>query len=169
MRVGQELFCDRSASIKIILSFALFLAVLTGCDLEKINRDNLSKRTASLYEIYFNGSRDDARQSLQEAARLLEGAKLSASFEEGRAFTLFLVNGRLHALERRAGSNDMAQVYLVKARFWALRSEELHGDSPAECIVYLEKFASEEKLMPFIDKWDKDANKGNSPRYIQAP
>lgn len=155
--------------MKIILLFALASVVLTGCDFEQIGRDNLGKQTSRLYEIYLNGGRDDARRAAQEANRLVEATKFSPSYQEHQSFALFLGYARLYALERRSGSNDAAQMYLVKARYWALRSEELHGDSPAECNAYLTKFAAESTLMDFIDKWDKNANKGNAPRYIQTP
>jgi len=157
------------APMKVVLPFVLLLMVLTGCDPERIARDNLAKQTSNLYHVYLNGGRDEARHSLQDAIRLIEDTQVSPPFRKGQAASLFLGYARLYALERRAGSNDMAQVYLVKARYWCLRQDELDGDNAAGCNAYLAKFAAEDKLMDFIDKWDKGANNGKGPRYIQSP
>jgi hypothetical protein len=127
------------------------------------------RQTSRLAEGYFAGGRDEARRSTEEANRLVESAKLLPQYQEGQAFTLFLGYARLYALERRAGSNDVAEAAITKARYWCLRSAELHGDTPVECIAYVDEFADEEKLMAFIDKWDKNANHGDEPKYIHQP
>src|SRR5579863_443098 len=155
--------------MKAALISMLALLVFAGCDPEQIARDNLLKQTDSLYRVYINGGRDEARRSLQEAVRLIENTPVSPPFQKGQAWSLFLGYARLYALEHRAGSNDMAQIYFVKARYWCLREEELDGDSPSGCNAYLAKFATEDKMLEFIDKWDKGANNGKGPRYIQSP
>jgi hypothetical protein len=153
-----------------LIQVVVFGAVmLTGCDFNRIPKSNLEKQTSGFYEIYFNGGRDDARRSIQEANRLIEEAKLAEQQREGQAFALFIGYARLYSLERKSHNDDMAQLDLIKARYWALRSEELHGDTPAECNAYVAKFASDDNLVTFIDKWDRDANNGKSPKYTQSP
>ena len=129
----------------------------------------MAKEEARLGDTYFTGGREDARRSIQEYARLLEGTSLLPQYQEGQAFVLFLSYARLYALERRAGNNDTAHIALIRARYWFLRSDELHGHSAAECAARVEKFASEDTLIGFIDEWDKKANHGTEPRYIHQP
>ncbi len=155
-------------SAKLIVPLISVLAVFSGCDREEARRRDLGRQTAALYEIYMHAGRDTARRSIVEANHLVEGVKLS-NFEERRAFALFLGYGRLYALDQRAGSNDLAQLDLTKARYWALRSRELAGDAPGESAKYLEKFANGDRLLVFIDDWEKKANDGKEPSYVQRP
>ena len=155
--------------MKAALISVLAFFVFAGCDREQIVRDNLLKQTDDLYRVYLTGGREEARRSLQEAVRLIENTSVSPPFQKGQAGALFLSYARLYALERRAGSNDMAQIYFTKARYWCLRQDELDGDSPSGCNAYLAKFATEDRMTDFIDKWDTGANNGNRPRYIQSP
>ena len=94
---------------------------------------------------------------------------MEQQYQEGRAFTLFIGYGRLYALECNAGNYDMSQIDLIKARYWALRSEELRGESSAECLTYLAKFVTEDNLLVFINKWDKGSNNGVDPKYLEDP
>jgi hypothetical protein len=151
------------------ISSALALVVITGCHSESARRQELGRRTGDLYEIYLNGTREDARRSIVEANRLIEQASFS-DWEENRAFALFLGYGRLYSVDHRAGSNDLAQADLIKARYWALRSSEFHGDAASEADRYVEKFAGDgDKLLTFIDKWERGANHDKDPKYIIQP
>jgi len=153
---------------KVILTLLLAIAVTNGCDPEDARRRDFGRQTEELYQIYLNGGRDEARRSMVEANRLVEEVKLS-DFEPHRAAVLLLGYGRLYALDYRAGSNDMAQADLIKARYWALRSSELSGDTPGESEEYVEKFTGGNRLIEFVDSWEKNANHGREPRYIQHP
>jgi hypothetical protein len=154
--------------LRIFLSLAVMLVLTTGCPSEHTKRIELGNRTDRLYEVYINDGRDEARRSILEANHLFEDAKLS-DFEESRAFILFLGYARLYALDYRAGSNDMVHADLIKARYWCLRSRELHGDTPGESDEYVDKFAGEKVLINFIDNWDKSANHGHDSNYIMHP
>jgi hypothetical protein len=169
LEVADSMVGHNGVSMKLFLYIAFMLLVLPGCDSDQTVRDNLMKQTSSLYGVYLAGTQDEARRSIQEANRLIENAKLSPQFEQDRAYALFLGYARLYSLERGAGNNNVAQAGFIKARYWCLRSSELHGDSPSDCITYVEKFATEEKLLAFIKKWDRDTNHGKDPRYIQSP
>jgi hypothetical protein len=139
-------------------------ATLCSCNPNQTTNQNLEEKTADLYRIYLNGSRDDAYRSTHQAISLIENAKFSPSIQEQQTFAIFL-----YSLDRFCGSNDLSDLDLIKARYWAVRSEELHGDSPAECNTYLEKFATGDHLFAFIKKWDKDANNGRDPTYMRPP
>jgi hypothetical protein len=102
---------------KVTLLLALALAAFTGCcSSEQARRQELGLKTGALYDIYLNGGRDQARQSIVQANRLIEEVKLP-NFEEDRAFVLFLGYGRLYSIDYRAGSNDLAQADIIKARY----------------------------------------------------
>ena len=154
---------------KPTLLLALALAAFTGgCSSEQATRRDFVLKTNALYDIYLNGGRDQARRSIVEANRLIEEVKLP-DFEADRAFVLFLEYGRLYSIDYRAGSNALVQADIVKARYWCLRSRELSGDTPDESIRYVDKFSGPDKLLAFIDKWEKGANHGKQPRYIDHP
>jgi hypothetical protein len=153
---------------KLVLFPALVIVVAAGCTSERARREDLGSRTDSLYEDYMNGNRTEARRSIVEANRLVEQVKLS-NFEQDRATFLFLNYGRLYSIDHRAGSNDLAQADLIKARYWCLRSSELNRDAPDESIRHVEKFTKPEKLLDVIDQFELTANHGKQPRYIDHP
>ena len=63
----------------------------------------------------------------------------------------------------------MAQVDLIKARYWYLRVRELNGDAPAKTRASVETFAAEDKVVAFVDEWDKKHTDGKGPRYVRQP
>jgi len=153
---------------KLTTLLLLVLAILSGCASEEARRRELGKQTDELYAAYLDGGRDEARRSIVQANRLVEEASIS-HFEENRAFALFLGYGRLYALDHRAGNNELAELDLIKARYWALRSSEAHGDTPTEVAKYVDRFATSDRLLEFIDTWERKANHGREPKYIQHP
>jgi hypothetical protein len=151
------------------LFFIAFLVMsLTGCKSDQIRQKPLDvgPECERLYQVYLDGGQAEAHDSLVEIIKLIEDAKLSPNAE---AIGLWLANGRLFVLEKRSGNAAVSQSALVKARYWALRRAELSGDSPTDAMSYVEKFASEDGLVVFLDKWDRDHNDGHLPKYTQKP
>lgn len=155
--------------MKFLFIIGILIVALSGCDNDQASRDKLGKQTSRLFQIYLNGGRADARRAAQEAIRLIENTRFPTSMGEQQAFAVFLGYARLYAIDRRASSNNLAQIDLVKARYWGLRTQELHGDSPQGCLTYISKVATEDTLMDYIDGWDKGANEGKPPKYIASP
>ena len=147
------------------LLIATLAVTLFGCASERAQRPAvLSEQCDQLYQTYVDSGEEDARRSLQQVVQLIETAALRP---EATAHGLWLGYGRLFVLEERAGRLDAAQAALTKARYWCLRKAELSGDSSSEAVAYLERFASKDGLMTFVDKWDKDHTGGRGARYFQ--
>lgn len=159
---------------RLLLLFSIIF--LAGCPSEheklvanQTAYQNLLKQTDQLYKDYFNGTSEEARRSLQKIILLVENSRLAPEMQKGRAAVLFLAYGRLYALDRRVGNDDSAQIDLVNARYWCMRKDELDGDTPTGCAAYLAKFASTDTLVHFVNGFDRGANNGNLPRYVQTP
>jgi hypothetical protein len=151
------------------LSLIAFLVLsLTGCASQQVHQKpmDVGAEDARLYQIYLNGGQGEAHDSVVEVIKIIESAKLSPSSE---ALGLWLGYGRLFVTEKRAGNVAIAQSALIKARYWALKRAELSGDSPADAMSYVDNYASEDGLMTFIDKWDREHNDGHLPKYAQKP
>jgi len=147
------------------LLIASLVVTLLGCASERPQRPAvLAEQCDQLYQTYVDSGEDEARRSLQQVIQIIEAATLRP---EATAHGLWLGYGRLFVLEERTGRVDAAQVALMKARFWCLRKAELSGDSSAEAVAYVERFASKDGLMTFVDKWDKDHTSGRGARYFQ--
>ena len=150
---------------------ALFLVapivVLSGCSQDQpAPKKDVNKELNGLYQAYLSGGRDDARQSLQAAIHLVQTGEMHPDDE---AWGLWLGYARLYALERRAGSNELAQVDLIKARYWYLRVLELSGDTPPKTLASVKKSAAADKVVAFVDEWDKKHTDGKGPRYVHQP
>jgi hypothetical protein len=153
--------------LRIVAILVLVLATEAGCGSnQNAQRKEFDEKCRNVYQGYLHGGRNEARQSLLELIPMIENSNLPP---DTKAPLLYLQFARLYALERRAGSNDLAQVALIKARYWRLRTAELDRHTPAEAVAEVERTAAEDKLMAGIDKWDKDSNGGKSPSYIQQP
>lgn len=151
--------------MRILLFISCFAVLLAGCSQRaQPQPQDVAAECDRLYQVYLNGGQDEARLSLLDAIHVIESAKLSPKAE---AHGLWLGYGRLFVLEKRAGSNDVAMAALEKARYWCLRKAEISGDPPAEARAYAEKFACEDGLTAFIDKWDENHTAGRGARYIQ--
>ena len=144
---------------------ATLAVTLFGCASEHAQHPAvLSEQFDQLYQTYVDSGEDEARRSLQQVIQMIESATLRP---EATAHGLWLGYGRLFVLEERTGRVDAAQVALMKAQYWCLRKAELSGDSSAEAVAFVERFASKDGLMKFVDKWDKDHTGGRGARYTQ--
>jgi hypothetical protein len=146
-----------------------FLAMsLAGCQSHRAHQEpaNVGAECDKLYQIYLDAGQAEARNSILEIIRIIENGKLSPQAE---ATALWTAYGRIFVMEKRAGNKDAAEEALVKARYWALRRAELLGLQPAEAVSYVDKYASEDGLVVFLDKWDRDHNDGRLPKYTQKP
>jgi hypothetical protein len=154
--------------MRTLLLISFLVLLLTGCQSHQVRQKPLDvgAECDRLYLVYLDGGQAEAHDSLVEIIKLIEGAKLSTNAE---ALGLWLAYGRLFVLEKRSGDAAISQSVLIKARYWALRRAELSGDSPANAMSYVDKYASEDGLVAFIDKWDRDHNEGRLPKYTQKP
>jgi hypothetical protein len=57
----------------------------------------------------------------------------------------------LYALEKRAGNQDLAELYFAKARYWIIRLHELSGESDSDISARLKTFTGE-KCIADVDE-----------------
>jgi hypothetical protein len=149
--------------MRALLLISVLVLSLTGCKTHPEQKD-VAGKSDRLYQVYLDGGLTEARDSLVQIITIHHDSNLSPS---AQALGLWLAYGRLFLLEKRSGHADDAQVALIKARYWALRRAEISGDSPADALHYVDKFASEDGMATFFDKWDRDHNHGRLPNYTQ--
>ncbi len=150
----------------VSMLFVLLLALsMPGCKSSQglSSSKTAAKRLDQLYRAYLADDLDQARQSMLEAAAILEThpfPKPSAS-----AHGLWLTYSRLFVLESTAGNDAMADAYLIKVRYWLLRRSELTGD-PEEKAVETADGVTAEKCAELVRKWDNDFTGGKGARYM---
>jgi hypothetical protein len=149
--------------MRALLLISLLLLALTGCKTQSKQKD-VAGEIDRLYQVYLDGGLAEARNSLGQIIAIHHDSNLSPS---AQAQGLWLAYGRLFLLEKRSGHDEDAQAALIKARYWALRRAEISGDSSADALHYVDKFASEDGMAAFFDKWDRDHNQGHLPNYTQ--
>jgi hypothetical protein len=152
------------------LLLAIFAAALfVGCESKQptpksreIPRESALMEIDRCYSNYVNGTVDIARTNLLAAANYLEK---SSCFEEAdRATMLWLEYSRLTVLENKVGNPDLAEVYLMKAKFWDLRNSELLGKSPKVMIDSMKLFDLM-KCKELVEKIDKGLHSGELANY----
>lgn len=121
------------------------------------------KQSDQLYQVYLTGDLGRAKSSLEETIRVIENANLKP---ERQANMIFFAYARLYVLERRTSTRAIAEVDLVKARYWFLREHEFSGETVAQAGAAVQSLTAD-KCMDFVDKWDKQRTDGVGPRYTQ--
>jgi hypothetical protein len=154
--------------MKIFAIFAL-VVILCGCrsasSVRVAAESDYFKQSGQLYKAYLDADLDHARQDLQDIARLGETTqKLEPNVQ---ANSLLRAYSWLFALEKRAGNQDLAELYFAKARYWVIRQHELWGESDSDISARLKTFTGE-KCIADVDSWDKGASKGRGAHYVQV-
>lgn len=164
--------CARTAVITFLvgLACATFLAVmLTGLWRSAKRGDDArailetESRVADLLIKYREVSAGEARDCLLKAAALVEGAKLSEYAKAGLNEFIFM---RLFVLEKRLGDNILAEGYLVKARYWYLRRENL-SLTPDVKAAHDVMGLTPSKIEELVDEFDNAKTGGRGPAYLQ--
>lgn len=115
----------------------------------------------SLYHDYLKGDLSTARKSLETTLMLVEKSKLDP---RPKAHCLFFTYARLFALERDIGAPELAECYLIKARYWYLEKRLIDGQSLQEAGAFLRAFDAN-RCADFVSDWDKNHNDGQPPRF----
>lgn len=149
----------------ILLSLVCAWAtMLLGCQVSIVDPSlEFTKQADVLYQSYLQGNRSQARRSLEETIQLAGKSNLKPA---GEADCLCFTYARLYALEKRTGTQPLAEAALVRARYWYLRQRELGGSTADESAVALTSYTAE-KCLDFVDKWNKDHTGGRGPMYLQ--
>ncbi len=113
-----------------------------------------------LYETYLNGNLTEARQSMLKCVELAEKYPPG-----GRESCLYFNYNRLYVLEKRAGNEDLAYAYLIRARYFFLLQYELRGSTTQEAVRKSREF-TDQRHFELVDKWDKDHHAGKPPHYV---
>jgi len=155
----------RGLTCVVLLATMLSLITgFTGCRLSSAeNAEMVKDRLDALYRSYLQGDIDQARRDLHESIPLLE--KVEFPVRSASADGLFLSYSRLHALEVRAGNRALAEAYLLEARYWLLKREELSGATTEAVIQGIDSVDSE-KLIEIVDKFDNAMTRGTGAKYV---
>jgi hypothetical protein len=149
---AMSLGCDRAAKKTV---------PPTATDAERAGVE-VGDRVENLYRIYLNGDRAEAKQSMKDAAVLLERAARAPL--RVRAHGLWLAYSRLYVLEKEDGNPALAEADSVKARYWYLEEREASGDSPAEAARAVQTMTAD-KCADIVRRWDERKNDGKGPRF----
>src|ERR1700722_15728024 len=127
-------------------------------------RENIGSQRQQLVYRYLAGDVVQARDSLQQSVKLIEGETVLSPI----AHTPFLNLGycRLYALEKRVGNEAAASAYLEKAREWHLKSME-SANLPTDRMNESIKSYTAEYVIWEADDADKGENNNNLPKYVQ--
>jgi len=149
--------------IAVLLSGCIAALGMVGCGSGNIvPPPDPTPAVDRLYETYLDGSVDQARNALQEAAKLIDQIPSA----HGRARGLYLVYARLYALELRENQPDLAELYLVKAKYWFIRGSEIGNRSEEEVSAAL-KALTTNACIEFVDDWDKRHSNGRGANYLK--
>ena len=124
---------------------------------------NLKRQANGYYDEYLAGDYNQAKLSLERSVKLADKLEFVPHYQAGH---LFFCYARLYVLERRTGNDALAEAALVKARYWSLREREL-GNVPDEEGGAFAKSESGDRIVEFIDKWDRDHTDGKGANYIR--
>ncbi len=129
--------------------------------------ESLFQEERALYRDYMKGDTKDARRALQELIRRFEDADPTAS-PGVRIGILCWHSARLFALERRTGDETAADQALIRARYWSLRRFEWEQQQPHAMPLTSYATMTPERMLSDVDKLDRGANFGRSPKYLEA-
>jgi hypothetical protein len=118
----------------------------------------------SFFVPYLTGNAEQARQSLKQTIQFFEESNILDP--SGQADILTLDYDRLYVLEKRTGNKSGAEVALIKARYWRIRGLELNKLSDDEAVNAM-MLDTPEKIVRRVDDFDKGANNGNEPKYLE--
>lgn len=145
------------------LTVAIFAGVvLAGCKKAALSPDDLIDKTDALYEKYISSDAPEAKESLLEALQCIEKADLEP--QQG-AQLKFMTYVRLYVLCESTGETEEAETYLVHARYWFVRKNELRGLTPHDVGRSIAAFTPD-RFVSFVQKWDAHATNGKGPRYL---
>jgi len=127
-------------------------------------RRNIGSQHQQLIYKYLAGDVAQARESMEQSVRLIEGETVLSPIEH----TAYLLNDycHLYALEKRVGNESAASIYLKKAIEWNLKSLDLLDITEERRKEDIKSFDAE-YIMWLSDDMDKGENKGNLPFYVQ--
>lgn len=141
----------------ILAGFSLYSAETTTPVKESSELDKL-------YQVYLDGTIEQARRALLQSIALLE----KESDKKAVAHAQWLNYSRLHVLEERAENHALAEASLLKARYWFLRKLELSGE-PTEKAMEIVRGFTGPKCAEIVDQFDRDHTDKKGPKYVRPP
>ena len=126
-----------------------------------------------LYQEYITSDLAQARKALEKMAEhtsaeiRVSGPAIGVDF--GLYHVLFIDYARLYALEKRAGNEDMAEAWLIKARYWLLLKLEQAGTmSIQDRMDGFRRVGDADHLLHAVTVLDTGADgEGKGPKYLQ--
>jgi hypothetical protein len=161
-----------STMLHRLLSAGLLFVVISGCfprayGAPSTQEAELFARDERLYERYLSGDLETARQALHDLVKVYQAAGDGNKYHTlGQAHNLSVSYARLYMLEYRANRRELAEAYLVKARYWCLRFSELDGESEEQAAARIVKLDGPE-LIEIWGKWDRHHHAGKDADYVK--
>jgi hypothetical protein len=153
------------------LAFACVFGFLFafGCQDTRDEMSRSDKQLKELYQQYFLGDIKQARDALNRCIPIFERAHYAgnAPVKYAPSTSLWLAYARLYVLERKAADSALAEVYLVKARYWYLVTLEISGHySTKEALEAVNGFDSS-KCEQVVSRLDTaSGTMKDRPRYL---
>jgi hypothetical protein len=163
----------RSASLNCVFFFAIVMGfVAAGCSRKPAAAPPAPAKTAEevaregdeLYSRYLEANAVNAEATLLEMLKLFEESPYSA---RAKAYSLWLVYGRLLAMESHGGDPTLAQRYWIKAQYWHLIERESTDGAPADPTMGVQSF-TKESCIAFVEKWDRNRTSGRGAKYLPS-
>jgi hypothetical protein len=107
------------------------------------------------------GDAAEARRSLLKAEQVLNQVHTKSLAFIGHRLNY----SRLYALERAVGNEDLANIYLVKLKYWIIPELEARG-IPPENVAFNFRGVSGDGAVRFIRDWDRGVD-GRDPEYLR--
>jgi hypothetical protein len=125
--------------------------------------DGAAESLDRYYDQYLTGDTDKARQSLKDAAALMQSVDSRA---QGRAHGLWLGYARLSVLEQAAGHEADAMAFFETAKNWYRMKLEASGESSQKIAAALEGFTPA-SCLELVNRFDAAQTEGRGPQYLR--
>lgn len=163
----------KTRRILILSSVLLIVGALinfAGCNDKDVSNNkqialqkaNVLNQLDKLYIKYVNGNINEARESLIDGVHLLEESTVLKKSD--CATLLWLEYSRLATLEFKTGEVEKEEVYLFKAKYWALIGCEFENKSAKVAINEVRAFDIR-KCVSMVDEMDKGLHNDKLANY----
>jgi len=155
----------------VVFIYLLVFSLTYGCSdkqspiAESQRIKNFELQCNVIFDGYLHGDLDQARESLNKVIHMRQTN--SVTYAAGKAESLGLEYARLYVLEMRTHNIAAAEAALIRYRYWILTRDELNGLSIDQTIDRFNKLTFDDFVL-VVNKYDKDPNTGELPRYLES-
>ena len=146
----------------MIATFSIAIVMICcGChSVTNVKESSVERKLDLLYHAYLRGNYDQASQSMLDYLGVVPTIKTP----HGRAYNYVFAYSRLYSIEASVGNNGLADLYLIKLRYWSITASETADIGRNEIIESVKSLTSS-NYVAFVDEWDKAHNGGRQANY----